>query len=367
MKKLLFSFVIALLFSITGFAQAIVTDTTIYEAPEKQPFPLLVTCLPASHGEGWSEDSVRACGDLNLMRLMARNMVYPAAAREADIQGTVVTQMVIEPNGRISRLKVLKDIGGGCGAEAVRILSTLDSLGLLWQPGSNSGKPVRALKMLPFRFRLTEEIPYSISERGDTIYNVIEKQPEFKGGTEALLQFIVNRLEYPASYIDSCKTGVIETSVLVQANGRIKVENQLDFNNLGSEFQFNAIKLVNRTAGIWEPATYKGKPVSTTIPVRTLFQSDKPGCKAINDNFDKAMLLANQAVAINDTGNIDGALKRISEAIALQPNNTELLYYRGTMLLNTKQNEAACEDYNHIKAILGRTWFEPVRRLVCGW
>ena len=182
-----------------------------------------------------------------------------------------------------------------------------------------------------------------------------------------MLNFIVNRLEYPALYLDSCKTGVIETSILVRTDGTISVDNQLDFNNLGTDFQFKAIKLMNRTAGMWEPATYKEKAVPTTIPVRALFKSDKAGCKTINANFDKAMILANEAVIMSDTGNTEGAIKKLSAALALQPDNTEFLYYRGTMLLNIQQNQAACEDYNHIKAILGRTWFEPVRRLVCGW
>jgi Gram-negative bacterial TonB protein C-terminal len=366
MKKLLFSLFNVLLFYVFGFGQTNTADT-IYQAPEKPAYPLLGMCMPENHAAGWNEDSIRACGDLNLMRLTSRNMIYPEAARQANVQGTVVTQMVIEKNGRISNIKILKDIGNGCGAEAVRILTVLDSLGLKWSPGLEKSQPVRSYKNLPFRFRLTEEIPYTIGERGDTIYNLLDQQPEFKGGVDSLLKFIVNRLEYPTKYLDSCKVGVIETSLLVAVNGKVTVENQLDFNNLGADFQFKSIKLVNRMNNMWEPATYKGKQVPTTIPVRTLFQSDKPGCKLANDNFDKAMLLANEGVIMSDTGNTEGAIKKMSEALALQPDNTELLYYRGTLLLNTKENEAACIDYNRIKTILGRTWFEPVRRLVCGW
>lgn len=366
MKKLFLAFLAFSTISVTGFGQS-KKDNTIYETPEKTAYPLLTMCLPANHPEGWSEDSIRACGELNLLRLIARNMVYPQEARVANVQGTVVTRLTIEKNGKMSDITVLKDIGSGCGTESIRLIRTLDSLGLRWQPAINKGDTVRSYKVMPLRFKLTEEIPYSFNESGDTIYNLLDKQPEFRGGIDSLMRFIVNRLEYPAAFADSCRVGVIESSVLVQANGRISVDNQLDFNNLGSEFQFKAIKLLNRTSGLWDPAVYKDKPVPTTVPVRTLFKSDKPGCKTVNENFDKAMLLANDAVIMSDTGNTEGAIKKLSEAIVFQPNNTELLYYRGTMLLNTKQQEAACEDYNKIKAILGRTWFEQVRRLVCGW
>lgn len=347
-------------------AQQSVADTTIYDAPDQQAYPLLKNCNPEIH-TGWNADSARTCGEYNLMRMIARNMAYPAAAREANLQGTVVTQLLVEPDGRISKMNVLKDIGGGCAQEAIRILRTLDSLGLRWQPAMVQNKTVRSYKVLPFRFRLTEEAPYTITATGDSVYYRIDTAPEFKNGIDSLYNFILSELVYPKSYRDSCKVGVIELSLLIRANGTVNVENQIDFNNLGFDFQFNAIQLANRTRGKWLPATYEKQEVSTTTPFRVLFQSDAPGCKVANERFDQAMVIANEAVILSETDSTDAGIKKMTAALALQPDNTELLYYRGTMLLNRQENEAACEDYNRIKAILGRTWFEDIRRLVCGW
>jgi hypothetical protein len=341
-------------------------DTTIYSAPDAAPFPLLASCRIDLHA-GWTIDSVRRCGETQLLRILAQNIRYPIAAREGNIQGVVVAQGVVETSGKITHLKILKDIGGGCGPEALRVLNALDSLGLRFQPGQMDNKPVRSLITLPLRFRLTESLPYYLTEEGDTVYTTVDRSPQFRGGDDSLATFIINRLDYPRAFIDSCRAGVIELSLIVGPKGSVKVENQLDFNNLGFDFQFQAIRLANRTAGMWTPATYQDKPVPTTIPLRTLFKSAAPGCTTANERFDRAMLLAAEGVALSDQEKPEEALAKWNEALILQPNNTELLYYRGTVLLNTGKKEEACADYNRIKELLGGSWFEPVRRLVCGW
>lgn len=364
MKKNIFITLVAV-FTI-HFVSAQTTDNTIYEAPDAPAYPLLNLCKAERH-TGWNTDSVRACGEYNLMRLMAQNIRYPEEAREANLQGTVVTRLLVEPDGKVSKIDVLKDIGGGCAPEALRVLRALDSLGLRWEPAQVGGKVVRSYKVLPFRFRLTEALPYILTDRQDTIYTNIDQQPEFRGGVDSMYRYVINRLEYPSAYRDSCKNGVVELSLIVAPNGRIRIENQLDFNNLGMDFQFKAIQLANRTSGLWTPATYKNRPVPATATIRTLFQSDAPGCKTANEKFNNAMLLADEAAILNETGKATEAIAKFNQAIALDPNNTELLYYRGTLLLNDNQKEAACADYNQIKAILGTTWFEGIRRVVCGW
>ncbi len=367
MKKLLFTLTLFTCSSVVALmAQSTTADTTIHDAPEASPYPLIKRCNPDLH-PGWTTDSVRTCGENSLMRLMAQNIQYPFDAREQNIQGTVVLQMVIEPNGKMSNIKMLKDIGGGCGNEAMRVLKVLDTLGLTWKPGSIGGKPVRARKSLPFRFRLTEALPYTFSDAGDTIYTNIDTPIRFKDGDEALVKYVLNQLEYPKSYRDSCSTGVIEYALLVNPDGSVKVENQLNFNNLNSDFEFNGIVLANSTAGKWEPATYQGRAVPTTTPLRVMFKSDATGCKAANDKFDQAILLAEQGVTLSEGDNSTEAIEKFNQALALQPDNTELLYYRGTLLLNQGQKEGACTDYNRIKQLLGYTWFENVRKLVCGW
>lgn len=85
-----------------------------------------------------------------LYKFISNNMKYPAIARENSIEGLCVVQFVVNENGSISDVKVLKDIGGGCGDEAARIVKKMPS----WKPGKQRGKAVKVQYNLPIRFKL---------------------------------------------------------------------------------------------------------------------------------------------------------------------------------------------------------------------
>ncbi len=344
-------------------------DTTIYNVADAMPYPMLKSCMPERH-PGWNAnaDSIRRCAESQLFSILAANIRYPEEARTKNLQGSVVVSCIVEPTtGRMSNLQLLKDIGGGCGAEALRVLHALDEAGLRWQPGTLAGKLVRLRQTLPIRFRLQEALPYYISAEGDTIYTEIDKAADFKGGLDSLLKYLVNRLEYPAVWEDSCKTGVIEMATVIKTDGSLEVTNQLDFNNLGMDFQFEALRLARRSAGMWIPAESQGKLVATTLPLRVVFKSEAGRCATANANFDRAMLLADEGATLLEQEKTEDAIQKWNEALSIQPDNCELLYYRGTALMNQKQIEQACKDYNRVKQILGITWFEEIRRLVCGF
>jgi hypothetical protein len=351
----------------TSFAQGTAaSDTTIYEITDVPAYALMASCDPARHS-AWPLDSIRRCAEGQLLSILSNNIRYPAEAADANIQGTVVTSFVVELNGRMSNFKMLKDIGGGCGPEAIRVLKAFDEAGLRWQPALLNGKPVRMRQSLPLRFRLQEALPYYLGEKGDTVYTQLDVAPAFRWGMDSLASFALNRLEYPARQLDSCKTGVIEMSLLIRPDGSLTVDNQLDFNSLGFDFQWQAIRLANQTNGLWTPAQYKNKPVATTQPLRVLFKSDKRACAAANKRFDQAMILADEGAMLLEKDQPDAAIAKWTEALKLQPNNAEILYYRGSAYLNQNKRDEACKDFNRIKELMGTTWFEPLRRLFCGW
>jgi len=89
-------------------------------------------------------------GNNALMEYLGQNIQYPTYARNNGIQGTVYTSFVIEADGKLSNIKVLHGIGGGCDEEAIRVISTMPS----WKPGTQRGKPVRVQFNLPVRFIL---------------------------------------------------------------------------------------------------------------------------------------------------------------------------------------------------------------------
>lgn len=89
-------------------------------------------------------------GMAKLMAYLGNNIKYPPLAKESGIQGRVFINFVVETDGRISKVKVLRGIGGGCDEEAVRVVEAMPK----WKPGMQRGKPVRVSYNLPVKFTL---------------------------------------------------------------------------------------------------------------------------------------------------------------------------------------------------------------------
>ena len=89
-------------------------------------------------------------GDGELMKFLRDNISYPMLAKENNIQGTAAIQFVVGKDGQIKEVMVLRDPGGGCGKEAVRVVGLMPK----WTPGEANGVPVRVRFTLPVRFKL---------------------------------------------------------------------------------------------------------------------------------------------------------------------------------------------------------------------
>ena len=89
-------------------------------------------------------------GEAKLMEYVAKNVKYPQIARETGVQGRVYVNFVVEPDGSVSNVSVLRGIGGGCDEEAMRVVKSMPK----WKPGKQRGKAVRVSYMLPVNFKL---------------------------------------------------------------------------------------------------------------------------------------------------------------------------------------------------------------------
>jgi protein TonB len=86
-----------------------------------------------------------------LMAFLGSHLQYPAIAQQNDIQGTVVVQFVIGSDGSVLDIHIVgKDPGGGLGAEAIRVISSMPK----WIPGRQNGRNVSVQFTLPLRFAL---------------------------------------------------------------------------------------------------------------------------------------------------------------------------------------------------------------------
>jgi len=89
-------------------------------------------------------------GDEARVRFLSENIRYPQMARESGIQGTVFVTFVVERDGSVTDVRVLRGIGGGCDEEAIRVIKAMPR----WNAGKQRGRPVRVQFTMPIRFTL---------------------------------------------------------------------------------------------------------------------------------------------------------------------------------------------------------------------
>ncbi|MBP6977824.1 MAG: energy transducer TonB [Lentimicrobiaceae bacterium] len=89
-------------------------------------------------------------GEAALREYLMKNVTYPQLAKESDVEGTVYVTFIVDKNGNISDIKVLRGIGAGCDEEAVRVISKMPR----WNPGKQNGRPVPVRFNMPIKFQL---------------------------------------------------------------------------------------------------------------------------------------------------------------------------------------------------------------------
>lgn len=90
-------------------------------------------------------------GTAALIRYMSESVKYPALARESGISGTVIVTFIVEPDGSVTNVKLLRGINGSCDEEALRAVRAMPK----WKPGRMHGHPVRQQCNIPVRFAFT--------------------------------------------------------------------------------------------------------------------------------------------------------------------------------------------------------------------
>jgi len=128
------TFLLALLMSIPSalFAQQNAAKDTVYNGKDVDKSPE----YPGGNEE-W-------------LKHLSHNIRYPKEAREKGIEGMVVLQLIVNENGSISNLHVIKSVGGGCDEEAMRMVDTKKKC----SPGIKDGNPVKCYVVVPIKFKL---------------------------------------------------------------------------------------------------------------------------------------------------------------------------------------------------------------------
>ena len=122
--------------------------------PEPDIDELFITVERMPRFAGCEEEVDRAaaktCSEKALFGFLRKHLTYPPIAKDNDIQGTVVLQFIVEKDGSISDLTVMRGKSGGLTEEAMRVVKLMPD----WQPGQQNGRPVRVKYTLPIKFKL---------------------------------------------------------------------------------------------------------------------------------------------------------------------------------------------------------------------
>lgn len=89
-------------------------------------------------------------GEEAMHKFIVKNVKYPAIDREAGIQGRVYVKFVVEVDGSITNIQVLRGVSKNIDAECIRVIKMMPK----WKAGENHGKKVRCYYTLPFTFKM---------------------------------------------------------------------------------------------------------------------------------------------------------------------------------------------------------------------
>ena len=89
-------------------------------------------------------------GQIAMLKYIMKNIKYPKQIMEEGIQGRVTVSFIVEKDGRVSNVRLLRSVQSALDKEAIRVVKSMPK----WTPGKHNGKPVRVRFNLPVMFKL---------------------------------------------------------------------------------------------------------------------------------------------------------------------------------------------------------------------
>lgn len=207
-------------------------------------------------------------GENALASWLMENLSYPEAAFDEGIQGKVLVSFVIAFDGSVVMPKIAKSVDPLLDAEALRVILSMPK----WSPGRQNGKPVYTRYTFPVTFKLTEEDvaaaqKKSSDENDDTeVVEVVEQNPSFPGGEQALMEWLGKNMKYPATAQENSIQGRVMVQFVITKDGSI-VEPEI-YRSVHPLIDAEAMRVV-LSMPKWNPGLIKGKParVRYTLPL----------------------------------------------------------------------------------------------------
>ena len=117
------------------------SDDKVYKIVDTQP--IFGNCK-----DKINQEELYKCSNQHLLMFIFGNLKYPKEARKKGISGKVYAQFIVRKDGTIDDIKIVRDIGYGCGDALAEVLSKMPN----WTPAQNKGQNVNVLFTLPVLF-----------------------------------------------------------------------------------------------------------------------------------------------------------------------------------------------------------------------
>lgn len=277
-------------------------------------------------------------GDQGLMEYVNKNIKYP---EEAKVEGRVFIGFVIEKDGSVNEVKVIRGIGELCDNEAIRMVKSMPN----WKPGQIMGQPVRVRFQLPVNFKKPKE---DYAERS----NNLQKPLQYKGKFEmsGFGNTVINTGIYSAK-----KNGFAQYEYREAADGTRIFEGDFYFATI--EKDLSSLMRKDIVSLLMNSTNYSSKKLIEAAAILAPFalgklKNDKQVGKWIWGYWADGMFVFKE-ISYDDYGNANGPIKQYRYAInygefrhsASYRNNNSIYYPSGWLIGEFVDNILVSADY----------------------
>jgi TonB family protein len=171
------------------------------------------------------QDDYQSCAQTAMLKFIYENIRYPEEAKEQGIQGTVVVRFIVEKDGSLSDIAVVRDIGAGCGEEVQYTIASMPK----WNPGKQNGETVRVQFNLPVRFKIDEE-EAAQSDKGKLEVKNLSVAPNPGTGLFLVSLELPNTAPLRMRVYDI--QGTLHQTTEVEADASLRVQHELNITHL---------------------------------------------------------------------------------------------------------------------------------------
>lgn len=196
------------------------------------------------------------------------NLHYPKAAQQAEIQGRVVIEFIVEKDGSISGVRAVrgKELGNGLPEEAIRVVKNMPP----WKPAMQNGQLVRSYRTLPIDFKLDDPVLLDSRYQFPVDKSVTLIQGAFP--SFSYQAYIQKNKVYPSKAIEKKIEGLVAIQFIVEVDSSISAITILKGKDLGYGLPEEALRLI-RNMPAWKSALDNNKkPVRSYVIVPVVFE-----------------------------------------------------------------------------------------------